>query len=1080
MLKTLNYFTGALAFLALGWSAAGAEQYTIPLFPVPGTSGDLQGVLRIVNDTGETATVQVFAFADDGTRSGPATIALGAMAAEQFDATELQSSNAARGLSGGLGSLSGDVRLSIDSDTPIVLQAFVRASDGTLSAMHDTVRPALTAGGMYRYEIPVFNLSSDATQESRLRLINPGTTAAAVTIAGRDDSGTGAGGGDVTLSLPAGRARTLTAEQLEAGGPGLTGTLGAGIGRWRLTVSSDRPLRVVNVGASYTGHWNNLSTTAVRGAAPADLAGFNERFVGQTAVLEVEGGRSSFRIMENGRFSDSVETGAMFATSEGGYDYVGLGPDAGRLTLDYDDGSRCRANLYFSSRTRGWFSSHCTDGTWYGGNWFFGEDEDDGGAGGPVETTFGVDMALPGVPTSGLFDPAEVSGGNVRTSGGSTTIDLNDGGYIELNDGARYACVSAGGCEIVDGTVTRGSLTGRAPGSGGGGIDRIPILPAQGRPGDRTYTVGTTIDALTLPQATGGDLPLTYSLSPDVPGLRFDAAARRLSGTPTEAGSYAMSYTATDADGDQYAFYFTIAVRGEAATDTAGSFDVRPNSRGIAYAGERFYALSWGDDKVYAYTGTGQRDPDNDFDLVDDAGPLHRLAYANGRFYVFHVHGDGGKLLAYTVTGQRDASNDFVLHDDNVWPRGFASVAGRNYVVNVRGGRVYAYTASGTRETAADFDLDDDNRSPSGIVYAAGQFYVVDSQADKVFAYMGSGGRNAGADFELACDNGDAIGIAYANGSFHVLNFIDGRVYRYPGTGGQTNLSVCFPASSDPGTQIFRVGTATNRTLPVARPASHGSGPLTYSLSPAIPGLSFNAATRRLSGTPTEAGRFNMTYTVTDAGGESDSLTFVIAVLSDPDLVVESPSVSDSNPDEGDSLTFRVTVHNRGTSQSEATTLRYYRSTNATISTSDTLVGMDAVGTLDASASSTESISLTAPSSDDTYYYGACVDRVPDESDTRNNCSIGVPVTVGESGGGGGGTGACRTGLVVNPGESCTYKGADFRVSSSGQGSMLVGGIFVASSNQIDQRGATVNGVRWNFYATRNSGSNSWTIEVAD
>ncbi len=1080
MLKALNYFTGALAVLVLGWSAAGAEQYTIPLFPAPGTSGDLQGVLRIVNDTGETATVQVFAFADDGTRSGPATIALGAMAAVQFDATELQSSNAARGLSGGLGSLSGDVRLSIDSDTPIVPQAFVRASDGTLSAMHDTVRPARTAGGMYRYEIPVFNLSTDATQESRLRLINPGTTAAAVTIAGRDDSGTGAGGGDMTLSLPAGSARTLTAEQLEAGGTGLTGTLGAGIGRWRLTVSSDRPLRVVNVGASYTGHWNNLSTTAVRGAAPADLAGFNERFVGQTSVLEVEGGRNSFEIRGNGRFSETMQTDAMFATSEGGYDYVGLGPDAGRLTLDYDNGSRCRANLYFSSRTRGWFSSHCTDGSRYGGNWFVGEAEDDGGDGGPVETTFGVDMALPGVPTSGLFDPAEVSGGNVRTSGGSTTIDLNDGGYIELNDGVRYACVSAGGCEIVDGTVTRGSMTGRAPGSGGGGIDRIPVLPAQGRPGDRTYTVGTTIDALTLPQATGGDLPLTYSLSPDVPGLRFDAAARRLSGTPTEAGSYAMSYTATDADGDQYSFHFTIAVRGEAATGIAGSFDVRPNSRGIAYAGELFYALSWGDDKVYAYTGTGQRDPDNDFDLVDDAGPLHRLAYANGRFYVFHVHGDGGKLFAYTVTGQRDASNDFILHDDNVWPRGFASVAGRNYVVNVRGGKVYAYTASGTRETAADFDLDDDNRSPSGIVYAAGRFYVVDSQADKVFAYTGSGGRNAGADFELACDNGDAIGIAYANGSFHVLNFIDGRIYRYPGTGGQTNLSVCFPASSDPGTQIFRVGTATNWTLPVARPASRGSGPLTYSLSPAIPGLAFNAATRRLSGTPTEAGRFNMTYTVTDAGGESDSLTFVIAVLSDPDLVVESPSVSDSNPDEGDSLTFRVTVHNRGTSQSEATTLRYYRSTNATISTSDTLVGMDAVGALDASASSTESISLTAPSSDGTYYYGACVDRVPDESDTRNNCSIGVLVTVGESGGGGGGTGACRAGLVVNPGESCTYKGADFRVSSSGQGSMLVGGIFVASSNQIDQRGATVNGVRWNFYATRNSGSNSWTIEVAD
>ena len=38
---------------------------------------------------------------------------------------------------------------------------------------------------------------------------------------------------------------------------------------------------------------------------------------------------------------------------------------------------------------------------------------------------------------------------------------------------------------------------------------------------------------------------------------------------------------------------------------------------------------------------------------------------------------------------------------------------------------------------------------------------------------------------------------------------------------------------------------------------------------------------------------------------------------------------------------------------------------------------------------------LTAPSSPGTYYYGACVDAVPNESDTTNNCAS-VPVTVSE------------------------------------------------------------------------------------
>ena len=113
-----------------------------------------------------------------------------------------------------------------------------------------------------------------------------------------------------------------------------------------------------------------------------------------------------------------------------------------------------------------------------------------------------------------------------------------------------------------------------------------------------------------------------------------------------------------------------------------------------------------------------------------------------------------------------------------------------------------------------------------------------------------------------------------------------------------------------------------------------------------------------------------------------------------PDLIVASASVSESSPTPGQSFTLRATVRNQGTGQSAATTLRYYRSTNATISTQDTQVGTDPVGALAASRTSAESIPLTAPSSEGTYYYGACVAGVSGESNTRNNCSRGVRVTV--------------------------------------------------------------------------------------
>ena len=127
----------------------------------------------------------------------------------------------------------------------------------------------------------------------------------------------------------------------------------------------------------------------------------------------------------------------------------------------------------------------------------------------------------------------------------------------------------------------------------------------------------------------------------------------------------------------------------------------------------------------------------------------------------------------------------------------------------------------------------------------------------------------------------------------------------------------------------------------------------------------------------------------------------LVPVEAGPDLVVRA-SVSDNSLTPGQSFALLATVRNRGTEQAAATTLRYYRSDDATISTRDTRVGTDAVGALAADDSSAESIRLTAPESRGTYYYGACVESVSGESNTDNNCSRGGTVTVddGDSGDG--------------------------------------------------------------------------------
>ena len=116
--------------------------------------------------------------------------------------------------------------------------------------------------------------------------------------------------------------------------------------------------------------------------------------------------------------------------------------------------------------------------------------------------------------------------------------------------------------------------------------------------------------------------------------------------------------------------------------------------------------------------------------------------------------------------------------------------------------------------------------------------------------------------------------------------------------------------------------------------------------------------------------------------------------VSNPDLVVGQPTVSQSTLAPGENFTLSATVANNGAGSAAATTLRYYRSTNTTISSSDTEVGTDSVSALGANQSSAESITLTAPSSPGTYYYGACVEAVTGESSSNNNCSAAVSITV--------------------------------------------------------------------------------------
>ena len=108
---------------------------------------------------------------------------------------------------------------------------------------------------------------------------------------------------------------------------------------------------------------------------------------------------------------------------------------------------------------------------------------------------------------------------------------------------------------------------------------------------DQTYTEGEAISPLTLTEASGGNGILSYSLTPTVPGLTFAAATRTLSGMPTAAGTYDMTYQVADADtnmaaSDAATLTFTITVQ-PAATPYVGCSADAETWRGLRVCSER-------------------------------------------------------------------------------------------------------------------------------------------------------------------------------------------------------------------------------------------------------------------------------------------------------------------------------------------------------------------------------------------------------------------------------------------------------------------------------------------------------------
>ena len=242
-------------------TSGGAGGVSVPLM-LPASDAVRQSFVRLINESDEAGAAHIVAVDDGGNAAGPITIRLAADSVLHFNSGDLTDGNASKGIDDGIGvPREGSWRLRVETAlSQVRVLSFIRTRDGFLTAMQG-VLPRDAQGRLLARTI---NPASNPRQRSSLRLVNTGASAERVSIAGVDDAGSRAG--PMTLTLAAGRSRTLSAVELEEGARGIEGMLGDGAGKWQLLVTASQAVMGMALLETSGGHITNLSTAGVMAA----------------------------------------------------------------------------------------------------------------------------------------------------------------------------------------------------------------------------------------------------------------------------------------------------------------------------------------------------------------------------------------------------------------------------------------------------------------------------------------------------------------------------------------------------------------------------------------------------------------------------------------------------------------------------------------------------------------------------------------------------------------------------------------------------------------------------------------------
>lgn len=230
-------------------------------FVNPARNSQKQTILRIINNDLSGGTISITGIDDNGTPApgGDLSLVIGPQETIQLSTVDLENGNSNKGLSGQLGVGSGKWQLTLTSPLNIEVMSLVRNPNGLLTNLSETV-PESENG---EHHIYFANPASNTIRQSFFRIVNDSDQAGTVTISGIDDSGLPAPQGDVSFTLGPNQARQLTIVDLEQGNPskGLSGQLGDGQGKWRLTITASVDIKVMSLLRTWDGLLSNLSQT---------------------------------------------------------------------------------------------------------------------------------------------------------------------------------------------------------------------------------------------------------------------------------------------------------------------------------------------------------------------------------------------------------------------------------------------------------------------------------------------------------------------------------------------------------------------------------------------------------------------------------------------------------------------------------------------------------------------------------------------------------------------------------------------------------------------------------------------------